>query len=175
MKKKIYILASVIGILLLLYLNFQYGNYYSSPLESIKKYNSSNGRFKEQIETFSIDNKPLMFYISQKDEVCMAHYKMRKFGDEVKYKVSKVTIYEKYIEDVVFEKTYNTSETWIDTQKTSVERILFGVLTPLKATDIQINGKKPIVEHFKLGEREYVLWYVTGGVELDNINPSILE
>ena len=167
MKKTRNYIVYILFILIAILVNI-YGFYYDTPEKAIEKYYLDN-QLKVYIETSYIKGSPIVFYISKEDTLCIADYKVKEKGDKKSYKVKSIREFNNQIDKLNIEIVYNTFGFPKKNEMPDVERILLGVNNTPEYESIISRGMKLIIKEFSLNGKQYRLWYLIGGVELDDI------
>lgn len=160
MRKKIYILGLVIIIVLGLFFQAKFGDYYSTPEEALKHHNEFNDTsMKSIVDTVWIDdNRPIIFYVSNSDNFCAMEFDKKEILDRTGWKSGTIKIIDKktidpniLIPSMMVSGTENSGKE---------AEVVYGITKSPEANTIRENRQVPTFKNFEIEGQDYVLWYV---------------
>lgn len=160
MRKKIYILGLVIIIILGVFFQGKFGDYYSTPEEALKHDNEFNDiSMKNIIQTVWIDdNTPIIFYVSNSDNFCAMEFNEKEVLGKIGWKSGIVsTIDKKTIDPNILMPSM--MESGKDSSGNKGE-VVYGITKSPEANTIKENEEIPTFVNFEIEGQDYVLWYV---------------
>jgi len=170
MRKSIIWLIWILIIVVAIYLNIAYGNYYDTPEGALENREAENTSMQYIIEKVWVNDEPIIFYVNEKNNFSHARFSTKEIRGKTGYRV---TVAGRYTLDI------NSAEVvpikWNEMIESTVDyyRIMYGITNSEDIYSISINGESPTFKSFEMGGEEYVLWYILGSTELDNPNITL--